>query len=233
MTEVAGRILGEPARATDVVSEVDAVMAEAAAAYPGLEDTTFALANFVPGDSIYVVADEEDGSSVSFQALGMQLDPDVLAAADGVSGRANISLEQVDLLDGDLLVIFSNDADPSTLVGYDQLGAVTRGASAARLRSRRRPQHADAAVDPVLAGHRPAPTGSGSGGMSDRATEDDPIAAFVAASGSELLERLNDDFEDSMVFVARVLAAPPGRPPCRGSRPRSPQHRPARRRRRR
>ena len=130
MIEVAGRILGEPARATDVVSEVDAVMAEAAAAYPGLEDKTFALANFVPGDSIYVVADEEDGSSVFFQALGMQLDPDVLAAADGVSGRANISLEQVDLLDGDLLVIFSNDADPSTLVGYDQLGAVTRGASA-------------------------------------------------------------------------------------------------------
>ena len=130
MIEVAGRILGEPAEATDVVSEVDAVMAEAAAAYPGLEDKTFALANFVPGDSIYVVADEEDGSSVFFQALGMQLDPDVLAAADGVSGRANISLEQVDLLDGDLLVIFSNDADPSTLVGYDQLGAVTRGASA-------------------------------------------------------------------------------------------------------
>ena len=207
MIEVAGRILGEPARATDVVSEVDAVMAEAAAAYPGLEDKTFALANFVPGDSIYVVADEEDGSSVFFQALGMQLDPDVLAAADGVSGRANISLEQVDLLDGDLLVIFSNDADPSTLVGYDQLGAVTpRRLGGARLRSRRRPQHADAAVDPVLAGHRPAATGSGSC-MST--TEDDPIAAFVAASGSELLERLNDDFEDSMVFVARVLAARP------------------------
>ena len=36
-------------------------------------------------------------------------------------------------------------------------------------------------------------------------TEDDPIAAFLAARGGELLERLNDDFEDSMVFVARVL----------------------------
>jgi NADPH-dependent ferric siderophore reductase len=40
-------------------------------------------------------------------------------------------------------------------------------------------------------------------------TEDDPIAMFMATSGSELLERLNDDFEDSMVFVARVLANRP------------------------
>jgi iron complex transport system substrate-binding protein len=130
MIEVAGRVLGEPQRAAEVVDEVDATMAEAAASYPGLQGKTFALANYIPGDSIYVVADEEDGSSVFFQELGMRLDPDVLAAADGVSGRANISLEQVALLDGDLLVIFSNDADPSTLVGYDQLAAVTSGASA-------------------------------------------------------------------------------------------------------
>ena len=130
MIEVAGRVLDEPAEAAQVVADVDATMAAAAASYPGLRDKTFALANYVPGDSIYVVADEDDGSNVFFQELGMRLDPDVLAAADGVSGRANISFEQVGLLDGDLLVIFSNGAAPSTLVGYDQLGAVTAGASA-------------------------------------------------------------------------------------------------------
>ncbi len=49
-------------------------------------------------------------------------------------------------------------------------------------------------------------------------TEDDPIAAFVATNGSELLARLNDDFEDSLVFVARVLADRPhaGRAVVRG-----------------
>jgi iron complex transport system substrate-binding protein len=130
MVEVAGRVLAEPAKAAKAVAAVDESMADAAASYPGLRDKSFALANYVPGDSIYVVADEQDGASVFFQELGMRLDPDVLAAADGVSGRANISLEQVGLLDGDLLVIFSNGADPSTLVGYDQLGAVTSGASA-------------------------------------------------------------------------------------------------------
>ena len=119
---------------------MDAAHGRGSRRLPGLEDKTFALANFVPGDSIYVVADQEDGSSVFFQPLGMELDPDVLAAADGVSGRANISLEQVDLLDGDLLVLFSNDADPSTLVGYDQLaGGHARRSGGARLRRGRRP----------------------------------------------------------------------------------------------
>src|SRR4051794_12701174 len=49
-------------------------------------------------------------------------------------------------------------------------------------------------------------------------TEDDPIGAFVATNGSELLARLNDDFEDSLVFVARILVDRPsaGRAVVRG-----------------
>ena len=77
-----------------------------------------------------MVADPEDGSSVFFQTLGMTLSPDLLAAADGVSGRAEFSLEQASLLDADLLVVFSNDGDASDLVGYDQLPAVAAGAAA-------------------------------------------------------------------------------------------------------
>jgi iron complex transport system substrate-binding protein len=130
MIAVAGEILGVPERAARVTADVEALVRDTAAEFPGLAGKTFALANYVPGDSIYVVADEEDGSSVFFQDLGMQLDPEVLAAADGVSGRANFSFEQAGLLDGDLLVFFSNGEDPSSLVGYDQLDVVANGASA-------------------------------------------------------------------------------------------------------
>ncbi|HEU4841016.1 MAG TPA: ABC transporter substrate-binding protein [Ilumatobacteraceae bacterium] len=130
MIAVAGQFLGRPAQAEEIVAGVDDVMAGAAAELPGLEGQTFVLANLVPGDAIYVVADPEDGSSVVFQQLGMVLDPDVLAAADGVSGRATFSFEQTALLDGDLLVLFTNGADAGDLVGYDQLAVVAAGASA-------------------------------------------------------------------------------------------------------
>jgi|HigsolmetaAR202D_1030399.scaffolds.fasta_scaffold10087_5 iron complex transport system substrate-binding protein len=130
LIEVAGRIFGMPDEAAAAIAEVDDLVAATAAELPGLEGRTFAMANYVPGDQIYVVADPEDGSSVFFQQLGMTLDPDVLAAADGVSGRAEFSFEQVGLLDGDLLVMFTNGEDPSTLVGYDQLEVVQRGAVA-------------------------------------------------------------------------------------------------------
>lgn len=127
---MAGDLLGEPERAGAVVAEVDGLMATTAEELPGLAGRTFALANYVPGDAIHVVADPEDGSSVFFQTLGMSLPPDLLAAADGVSGRAELSLEQASLLASDLLVIFANGEDPGGLVGYDALPAVASGAVA-------------------------------------------------------------------------------------------------------
>lgn len=130
MITVGGQMFGRPAEAAAAAAEVEELMTVTAAQYPGLEGKTFALANFIPGDQIYVVADPEDGSSVFFQQLGMTLNPDVVAAADGATGRAEFSFEQVGLLDGDLLVVFSNGEDPSTFVGYDQLGVVAAGAAA-------------------------------------------------------------------------------------------------------
>lgn len=130
LIEVAGQIYGTPDDAAAVIAHVDQLVAATAAELPGLEGKTFAMANYIPGDQFYVVADPEDGSSVFFQQLGLTLDPDVLAAADGVSGRAEFSLEQVALLDGDLLVMLTNGEDPSTVVGYEQLQVVQNGAVA-------------------------------------------------------------------------------------------------------
>lgn len=127
--EVAGRFLGEPQQAQQLIDDFDQLIADTKAALPGLSGKSFALANFIPGDQIVVVADPDDGASVLFQDLGLQIDPEILAVADGISGRAQLSLEQTGLLDADLLVIFSNGADPSDLVGYDELRPVVNGSA--------------------------------------------------------------------------------------------------------
>lgn len=128
MLEVGGRIFGQEDRAAEVAAEVQGAIDATAGELPGLAGKTFAMANYVAGDAIYVVADPEDGASELFQELGMEIDPGVLDAADGATGRAEFGLEQASLLDADLLVIYSGDADPSELVGYDSLPAVESGA---------------------------------------------------------------------------------------------------------
>ena len=45
--------------------------------------------------------------------------------------------------------------------------------------------------------------------MPDETATDDPVAALMAERGEELLNRLNADFEDSMLLVGRVLGGHP------------------------
>ncbi len=125
--EVMGRVLGEPDRAAQVVADVEGRVAALAEELPGLEGKTYVAANYVAGDGIYVVADPDDGASRFFYALGMQIDPDIVALDTGAVGRVEISFEQVGLLDADLIGILTNGADPRELPGWDQLGAVKRG----------------------------------------------------------------------------------------------------------
>jgi iron complex transport system substrate-binding protein len=127
---VAGEVLGEPERAADLIAEVDAQTADVRAQLPGLEGKTFAMANYVPSDAIYVVADPEDGSSVLFEQLGLQISPTILDHADDASGRVELSFENASLLDADVLVLFTNDADASEMPGYTNLPAVRAGAVA-------------------------------------------------------------------------------------------------------
>ena len=128
MATVAGKFLGKEDAASKLVSDAAADIEALKAGLPGLAGKTYAMANFVPGDAIYVVADPEDGSVVAFQDLGLQITPTVLEQkAD--QGRAELSLENAQLLDADLLVLFTNGADPNELVGYRDLPAVRQGAA--------------------------------------------------------------------------------------------------------
>jgi iron complex transport system substrate-binding protein len=127
---VAGEVLGIPDRAAALVDEADQRSADLLASLPGLEGKTYAMANYVPGDAIYVIADPDDGSARLFGRLGLSIDPDLLAIADGASGRVELSLERIDELDADLLVLLTNGADPADIPGYTSLPAVESGAVA-------------------------------------------------------------------------------------------------------
>lgn len=126
----AGDLLGASDDADALVREAEQASADLLAELPGLEGRDYTLANYVPGDSIYVVADPDDGASTVFAQLGMAIDPDLVALADGASGRVQVSLEQIGLLDSDLLVLLTNGAEPGEIPGYSGLPAVQSGAVA-------------------------------------------------------------------------------------------------------
>jgi iron complex transport system substrate-binding protein len=128
ITEVAGQVLGAEDEATALIDEVEGEIADTAAALPELEGQTFALVNYVPNDSIYVVADPEDGASLLFEQLGMEITPTILESGDVDGGRVQISFEEISLLDADLLLLLTNGADPEDISGYDALPAVESGA---------------------------------------------------------------------------------------------------------
>jgi iron complex transport system substrate-binding protein len=130
IARAAGEVLGEPARADDLVAEAEAAAEGVRAELPGLAGKTVAMANFVPGDGIHVVADPEDGSSVLFEQLGLGITPTILDQADDASGRVRLSMENTAALDADLLVLFTNGADPEDMPGYESLPAVRDGAVA-------------------------------------------------------------------------------------------------------
>src|SRR5690606_28947448 len=118
LTRVMGEVLRDPDAAEAVIDDVEGQLAEAAADLPGLEGRTFAFVNYIPGDMFYVVADPEDGSSLFFQSLGLEITPTILDAAGGSGGRIEVSFEQISMLDADLLVMFTRGEDPSELVGF-------------------------------------------------------------------------------------------------------------------
>lgn len=127
---VAGQVLGEPAAAQALVDDNEQMVADLKAELPNLDGRTYALANYVAGDAIYVVADPEDGASQFFAQLGTVIEPDLVALAAGAAGRAQLSLENVDELDADVLILLTNGADPAEIPGYGTLPAVAAGSVA-------------------------------------------------------------------------------------------------------
>lgn len=128
LTTVAGQFMRDTAAAEAIIDDYDEMVASLVADYPSLDGKTYSFANYVPGDGIYVVADPDDGAARFFGELGLSIAPDLLAVADGATGRAQLSLEQAGLLDADVVMVLANGGDLSELVGFDSLPAVQAGA---------------------------------------------------------------------------------------------------------
>jgi iron complex transport system substrate-binding protein len=128
IAEVAGDVLGEQDAATDLVADVDGQVAAVAEEMPQLEGATFAFANYIAGDAIYVLTDPNDGANILFTQLGMVIPESLQALGGGEAGRAQLSLEQISMLDAEMLMMLTQGADPADIAGYDQLPAVQAGA---------------------------------------------------------------------------------------------------------
>ncbi len=128
LTTLTGRFLGEPDRAQQVIDDVNDGVAKVADELPGLAGKTIAFANYyAAGNAIVVPSDPEDGANVLFAQLGLDLAPGIVALDSDETGRTNLSLEQVDALDGDILLVLTNGTDTADIVGWDALPAVQAG----------------------------------------------------------------------------------------------------------
>lgn len=128
LVTLAGVILDREDDAAALITRVEGEAQEKAEGLPGLDGKTYTFVNYVPGDALYVVADPDDGAAELFGTLGLSINPEALDAADGATGRAKFSLEQVDLLDSDLILLLANGGDPDDLIGFDGLRAARSGA---------------------------------------------------------------------------------------------------------
>ncbi len=128
LVTLAGQVTRQDDVAAQVIADTEADLADRSAGLPGLDGRTYTFVNYVPGDALYVVADPDDGAAEAFTALGLSINPKALAAADGQTGRAKFSLEQVDLLEADMIIVLANGGDPTDLIGWSALTAVRNDA---------------------------------------------------------------------------------------------------------
>src|SRR5690625_982642 len=135
LVSTAGDVLDEPDKAQKLIADVEGTIDAAAEKHPNLKGKTFALAQYLVGDSSLVaVSDENDGASVLFEKLGMTMLPQLRKEGEKQDmPRVTVSPERVDLLRSDFLAFLVNGGDESDLAdipGFDQLPASKSGAVA-------------------------------------------------------------------------------------------------------
>ncbi|WP_461157376.1 ABC transporter substrate-binding protein [Saccharopolyspora tripterygii] len=125
LVRTAGRMLDRPGDAERVVASVEGRIADTARRLPGLRGKSFAMGQYVVGDALYIVADEQDGAMQLFRALGMHILPPVVDAGKaGHQARIRVSPERVDLLRADLVALLVTGGDRGSLSqipGFDRL----------------------------------------------------------------------------------------------------------------
>ncbi len=158
-----GILLDRADQASALIAEVNAGIDAIRDELPGLAGRTFALAQYIPGTGLIAVADEDDGSSVFFQRLGLTMLP-ALAEEGEKTGQARISFspERLELLHADLLAFLINGADESALADIPGIRQVAGNGRHPRLRHDRCADHAVSTLGAVRRGQAQALPGRNS-----------------------------------------------------------------------
>lgn len=118
-----GAALGRADRAAELVTDVEARIAAARAAHPGLDGAGFAVAWAREPGSLAVTGRPDDTTAALFGGLGMRLDDAVAALPRATgsgrgAGAATVGFEQLAVLDTDLLLIAAGTPElAGTLTG--------------------------------------------------------------------------------------------------------------------
>lgn len=128
-----GEAVGRADEARKLVEEIAAGLVAVRDAHPAWAGRTFTFGPVSPGEQLYTVSSTEDVSASLLTQLGLVLSPSVTSLPPSdTAGRAEVSLEQLSLLDADglLLTHFGGDGPRAEFEAqplFQQLGAVQRG----------------------------------------------------------------------------------------------------------
>lgn len=125
-----GKALGRSDHAAEVTRRVEELIRSTRQQHPEFEGKTVVTGPVVEG-KVYVVNRETDASATLQAELGLTLSPQVTALPESFPGRAEISLERVELLEADVIMLnYVSPEDRQLLESnelFQRLDAVRRG----------------------------------------------------------------------------------------------------------
>lgn len=130
-TTLIGNVLGRDEQARKIVTDLETKVTQAAQDNPAFDGKTVSFSVAV-GREVYTVL-EGDSAMTFLEQLGLRISPEVAAQPESSTpGRALLSLENLDVLDADIVIItYPADDDRTFLESsqlFQQLGAVKNGA---------------------------------------------------------------------------------------------------------
>lgn len=128
-----GQALGEPGKARDLVEATEKQLRGLADAHPVLKDKTFIFGSYFPGEGSLGVYFASDPRVRELLAMGLRLAPGIeaLMAADPDVNGTGVSLEDLDRLDADVLIVWYGPgarADAESQPLLQAFGPMRRGA---------------------------------------------------------------------------------------------------------
>lgn len=129
-TTLIGRALGRAEQAQKIVSDVEAKIKQAAQDHPAFAGTTFSFSAVFSRQVETVLG--SDAAVKLLEQLGLKISPEVTALPQSDDpGRANVSLENLSVLDAEIMIVTYTTDDDRTLLEsnqvFQQLDAVKDG----------------------------------------------------------------------------------------------------------